>query len=91
MQQNGEDLQGLCQGKSKNSSVLKTAKKERRPFMRSLASIAGAAVIVYSVCSFVATQADIAEKKKKLSQLEEKAAQLEAENDETKIAFGRFI
>ncbi|MCI5945362.1 MAG: hypothetical protein MRZ39_00450 [Oscillospiraceae bacterium] len=57
-------------------------KKNGGPFMRSLASLAGAAVIVYSVCSFVATQADIAEKKKKLSQLEEKAAQLEAENDE---------
>ena len=40
-------------------------KKNGGPFMRSLASLAGAAVIVYSVCSFVATQADIAEKKKK--------------------------
>ena len=53
-------------------------KKNGGPFMRGLASLAGAVVIVYSVSSFVVTQADIAEKKKKLSQLEEKAAQLEA-------------
>lgn len=57
-------------------------KKNGGPFMKGLASLAGAAVLVYSVCSFVATQADIAEKKKKLEQLEEKAALLEAENDE---------
>jgi cell division protein FtsB len=65
----------------------KREKAERRkrnggPVMQIMVFLAGAAAAVYCLCSFVATQADIAEKKQELAALQEKAAELEIENAE---------
>ena len=62
------------------------AKADRRrrtggPLMRLLVVLAGSAFVVYCICAFVSTQADIAEKKQELAELEQKASELEIEND----------
>lgn len=77
----GKAYKSYVKQKEKEQRI-ENRKKNGGPFMRGLVSLAGAAMLVYSVCSFVSTEADIAEKKKKLAQLEEKAAMLEAENEE---------
>lgn len=59
-------------------------RKKGGPVTRLIVSCAGAAVLIYSVGSFVITEADIAEKKKKLDALEAKAAELDAQNEEYK-------
>ncbi len=61
------------------------AEKRRKtggPFMHMMVLMAGAAFVVYSLCSIVSTQADIAEKKQELAVLKEKAAELEIANEE---------
>ena len=57
-------------------------KRTGGPFMHLIVTLAGTAFVVYCICSFVLTQADIAEKKQELAALNEKAAELEIENDE---------
>lgn len=57
-------------------------KKNGGPFMRMLVTLAGTAFVVYCICSFVSTQADIAEKKQELAALSAKADELKLVNDE---------
>ncbi|MCD7730629.1 MAG: hypothetical protein LUI05_03930 [Oscillospiraceae bacterium] len=57
-------------------------KKNGGPLMRAVVTLAGVSAVIYSICSFVSTQADIAEKKQELAELQEKAAELEIKNDE---------
>lgn len=69
---------------AKRKAKQEKAEKRRRtggPLMRFLVTVAGSAFVVYCVCSFISTQADIAEKKQELAELEARAAELEIEND----------
>ena len=68
--------------KKEKEQKAENRKKTGGPFMRLLVSFAGAAFVVYCVSSFVTTQADIAEKKHELQELNMKAEELEIKNAE---------
>lgn len=81
----GEVMGSTYKNYAKQKQKQEKAEKRRRnggPIMHGIVSLAGAAVVVYCICSFISTQADIAEKKQELAELKTKAAELEAKNDE---------
>lgn len=66
--------------KEKNKKLKR--KNKRGPIITSLVTLSSIAFVIYCICSFVLTQAGIADKKTELAILNEKAFTLEEENDE---------
>lgn len=63
-------------------ALLSKRKKKTNPVMGFIIKISAIVFVGYCVCSIVATQYDIAEKQKKLVELEEQQNELQLENDE---------